>query len=127
MQPALRLVRPTGMRGQAFIAGSMMVAALISACSTHTTSTVPAPGKVTGFAEPCVGVLTTSPPPVIVYVQQHGQTIAQQTLHDVGAVYHFSLPPGGYVISAPRSIDPPQRITLHSGETLTVNFLNYCI
>lgn len=112
----------------------MVAAALISGCGTHTTSTVPVPvpvpGKVTGFADLCSGLppdmLGPSLPPMMVYVQQHGQTIALQKLPGAGGVYHFSLPPGSYVISAPRSEDPPQRITLHSGETLTVNFPNRC-
>jgi hypothetical protein len=119
------------MKGKAFIAGAMMLAALVSACSTHTASTTPAPapGEVTGFAEPCSGIgpiLHPSPPPMMVYVQQHGQAIAQQKLPGNGGVYHFSLPPGSYVISAPRSKDPPQSITLHSKETVKIDFPNRC-
>jgi hypothetical protein len=37
-----------------------------------------------------------------------------------------SLAPGRYVISAPRSGSLPKTVTLRSGETLTVNFPNFC-
>jgi hypothetical protein len=130
VQPGLRLLRPKGMRGQAFIAGSMVLATLVSACSTYKTSTLsaPVPGKVTGFAQMCSGLpysmFSPSPPPVMVYVDQHSQVIAQQKVPGAGGMYHFWLPPGGYVISASRY--PQRRLTLHAKETLTVNFRNVC-
>jgi hypothetical protein len=62
-----------------------------------------------------------------VYAQQHGRTIASQELPGAGGRYHLSLAAGSYVISAPRSADPPETITLHSGETLTVDFPNRCM
>jgi hypothetical protein len=130
MQPELGLLRPKGMRRQAFIAGSMVLATLVGACGTHKTSTLPVqgPGKVTGFAQMCSGLpdsmFSPSPPPVMIYAQRHGQVIAQQKVPGTGGVYRFWIPPGGYVISASRY--PPRRITLHSKEMLTVNFGNVC-
>ena len=123
------------MRGRAVIAAAMTLAALASACSTHATHLVPVPepssGTVAGFAELCSGLpptmLRPSPPPMTVYAQQHGRTIASQGLPGAGGRYHLSLAPGRYVISAPKSEDPPRTITLHSGETFTVDFPNHCM
>jgi hypothetical protein len=62
-----------------------------------------------------------------VYAQQHGQTIASQRLPGVGGRYHLSLASGSYMISAPKSEDPPKAVTLHPGETLIVDFPNRCM
>lgn len=121
------------MKSQAVIAGVMTVAALVGAC-THAAHVVPVPehrpGTVTGLAQLCSGLpytmLRPSPPPMGVYAQQHGQTIASQELPGIGGHYRLSLAPGRYVISAPKSGRPPKAITLRSGETLKVDFPNLC-
>jgi len=61
-----------------------------------------------------------------VLVQAHGTAVALQRLPGTGGVYSIALPPGSYVISAPRSEDPPRSITLLARQTRTVNFPNRC-
>ena len=84
---------------------------------------------VTGVAAPCAGPPTAALQPVTVYAIQDGRTAATQVTKYKGRHdrYRFALLPGRYTISAPRSADQiPQRVLLHSRQTITVNFPNYC-
>ena len=64
-----------------------------------------------------------------VSASQHGRTVATETVsyrkdHDR---YRLSLPPGRYVVRAPRSGDPAQVVVrLRPGQRVTVNFPDYC-
>jgi len=67
--------------------------------------------------------------PVTVDAIRDGRAVATQLTQYQGRHdrYRFALLPGRYTISAPRSADQvPQRVLLHSGQTITVNFPNYC-
>jgi hypothetical protein len=84
-------------------------------------------GSVTGLALPCTGA--ASSPPIRVYAVQNGRTVASQEVPSVNGVigrYLFRLPSSTYVISAPGSNIPPKVITVRAGDTVTVNFLDYC-
>jgi hypothetical protein len=90
---------------------------------------LPAPGVVTGVAAPCAGPAAAALQPVTVYAIRDGRTVATQVTQHKGRHdrYRFALAPGRYTISAPRSAGKvPQRVLLHSRQTITVNFPNYC-
>jgi len=84
-------------------------------------------GRVTGRAQPCAGLAVPQPsPPMVVLVKAHGVTVALQRLPGGGGTYSIALPPGSYVVSAPRSQYPAQTITVIARQTRTVNFPNRC-
>ena len=89
---------------------------------------IPAPGVVTGLAAPCAGPVTAARAPVKVFAIRNGRTIATQVtqLRSRHDRYRFVLPPGRYKISAPASADKPEVVLVHSGQTVGVNFGNYC-
>lgn len=89
---------------------------------------IPDRGVVTGIAVPCAGPVAASRESVKILAIRNGRTFARQVTQAQGRHdrYRFLLPPGRYAISAPVSADKPRVVVVHSGQTVTVNFLNYC-
>jgi hypothetical protein len=109
------------------MAVGIALAAGLSACGSHSASVV-APGTVTGIAVPCAAPPGAPARPVTVFAWRHGRTVATAVAHPAagGGHYRLTLPAGRYLIGAPRSGDGAQSLTLHPGETVTVNFTNQC-
>jgi hypothetical protein len=109
------------------VAAGIALAAALTACGSHPARTVP-PGTVTGIAAPCAGPPGAATRPVTVFAWRHGRIVATAVVHAAagGGHYRLTLPAGRYLIGAPRSGDGAQPLTLHSGETVTVNFTNQC-
>jgi len=116
------------MKRAVVVATMLTLLATISGCASRQRH-MPALGVVTGMAAPCAGPVEPALQPVTVFAVRDGRTVATQVTQAKGRRdrYRFVLAPGRYEISAPRSADKVlQVVLLHSRQTITVNFPNYC-
>ena len=114
----------------AAVAGMVVLATLGCSCTKITT---PLRGTVAGFAEPCSGsgvIPGKAPPtfpPITVFAWRDGKLFASARTPTKGdSRYRLSLPPGTYVFSAPGAGSGPKTATVRPGQTITVNFPNFC-
>lgn len=110
----------------AALAGMILVAGL-GACSGHR-SRVVRPGTVTGIALACAGPPRAGPRQVTVFAWSGGRIVTTQVVRSGAGDGHYrlSLRPGRYLIGVPRSDAGARPVTLHPGETVTVNFPAVC-
>ena len=115
--------------GVAAISGALVASVMTTGGTSHTGLkpgvTTPLTGNVTGVAAPCLGIGAA---PITVYASQNGRTVASQEVLPVkgGGHYLLRLPASTYLVSAPGSDLPPRLISIHAGETLTINFPDDC-
>jgi len=85
-------------------------------------------GTITGLATACAGPPRAGPRPVTVFAWRGNRIVTTQVVHVKagGGHYRFSLPPGRYLIGAPRSGAESRLVVLHPRQTVTVNFPNQC-
>ncbi|MHB1594848.1 MAG: hypothetical protein ACYCU3_11780 [Streptosporangiaceae bacterium] len=86
-------------------------------------------GTISGLASPCVGVALSGHASVTVYARRDGRIIASQRVvltRSPGDPYWFTLVPGTYTISAPKSRLPARTVQVRAGHAATVNFLPSC-
>ena len=86
-------------------------------------------GTITGIAAACAGLPGVAQRPVTVFAWRGNRIVTTQTvLHFKagGGHYRFSLPPGRYLIGAPRSGTESRLVVLHPHQTVTVNFPSQC-
>src|SRR5689334_1538332 len=85
-------------------------------------------GTVTGIATACAGPPRVAQRPVTVFAWRGNRIVTTQVVHAKagGGRYRFSLPPGRYLIGAPRSGQDARLVVLHSHQTVTVDFPSQC-
>jgi hypothetical protein len=85
-------------------------------------------GTVTGNAAACVGPPRVTPRPVTVFAWRGNRIVTRQMVDFKvgGGHYRFSLPPGRYLIGAPRSGTESRLVVLRPSQTVTVNFPSQC-
>ena len=85
-------------------------------------------GTITGMAAPCAGPPGVALRPVTVFAWRDNRVVTTQVVHSTagGGHYRFSLPPGRYLIGAPRSGQDARLVVLRPHQTVTVNFPNQC-
>ena len=85
-------------------------------------------GTITGTAAACAGPPRVAQRPVTVFAWRGNRIVTTQVVHSKvgGGRYRFSLPPGRYLIGAPRSGQDAHPVVLHPHQTVTVNFPNQC-
>ncbi|MHB1431541.1 MAG: hypothetical protein ACYCVZ_05425 [Streptosporangiaceae bacterium] len=86
-------------------------------------------GTISGLASPCVGAAMPGHAVVTVYARRGGRIIASQHVvltRSPGNPYWFTLVPGTYTISAPKSRLPARTVQVRAGHAATVNFLPSC-
>lgn len=110
----------------AAVAGIVLVAGL-GACGGHPGASVPR-ATVTGIAAVCAGPPGAALRPVTVFAWRDRRIVATQVVHFAvgGGHYRLSLPPGQYLIGAPRSGDGARLLVLRPGATVRVNFPGMC-
>jgi len=108
-------------------AAGMALIASLGACASDPGHSA-ARGTITGIAVACAGPPRAAPRPVTVFAWRDGRIVTTQVVHlnAGGGHYRFSLPPGRYLIGAPRSGGEARLVVLHPRETVTVNFPNQC-
>src|SRR5215472_18546809 len=81
-------------------------------------------GTITGTAAACAGPPRVAQRPVTVFAWRGNRIVTAQVVHSKvgGGRYRFSLPPGRYLIGAPRSGQDAHPVVLHPHQTVTVNF-----
>jgi hypothetical protein len=110
----------------AAVAGMALIASL-GACGSDSGHSAPR-GTITGIAAACAGPPRAALRPVTVFAWHGNRIVTTQVVHFKvgGGHYRFSLPPGRYLIGAPRSGMESRLVVLHPRETVTVNFPNQC-
>jgi hypothetical protein len=85
-------------------------------------------GTITGTAAACAGPPRVAQRPVTVFAWRGNRIVTTQVVHAKvgGGHYRFSLPPGRYLIGAPRSGQDARLVVLHSHQTVTVDFPSQC-
>jgi hypothetical protein len=115
-------------RMPAAVAGMALIASL-GACGSHSHPARPAArGTITGIAAACAGPPRVAIRPVTVFAWRGNRIVTTQVVHFKvgGGHYRFSLPPGRYLIGAPRSGAESRLVVLHPHQTVAVNFPNQC-
>jgi hypothetical protein len=109
----------------AAVAGIALVASL-SACGSEPGHPA-ARGTITGLAAACAGLPRAGSRPVTVFAWRGNRIVTTQVVRSKGGGhYRFSLPPGRYLIGAPRTGAESRLVVLHPRQTVTVNFPNQC-
>jgi hypothetical protein len=105
----------------------MALVASLGACGTGPGHPA-ARGTITGIAAACAGPPRVAQRPVTVFAWRGNRIITTQVVRFKagGGHYRFSLPPGRYLIGAPRSGQDARLVVLHPHQTVTVNFPNQC-
>lgn len=138
-----------GQRGWV-VAAAIAIGLGIAGCSPAPSPTTPTPtstptptvdGLVVGGLEPCSGIFFPSPQPfaagtIVVLRGVEGAngalltTVVATQVVGSGALFHFSLPPGQYVLvghyTEPTSIAPWVPITVTAAATTSQNIPNRC-
>ena len=85
-------------------------------------------GTITGTAAACAGPPRVAQRPVTVFAWRGNRIVTTQVVRAKvgGGQYRFSLPPGRYLIGAPRSGQDARLVVLHSHQTVTVDFPGQC-
>jgi hypothetical protein len=112
----------------AAVAGMALIASL-SACGSQSLPGRPvARGTITGAAAACAGPPRAARPPVTVFAWRGNRIVTTRVVRSKagGGHYRFSLPPGRYLIGAPRSGAESRLVVLHPHQTVTVNFPSQC-
>lgn len=105
--------------------------ASLSACGSHAVRSAArssARGTVTGIAAACAGPPGVTMRPVTVFAWHDGRIVTTQVVHGkvAGGRYRLSLPPGRYLIGAPRSGTESRLVVLRPSQIVTVNFPSQC-
>jgi hypothetical protein len=108
------------------VAGIALIASL-GACGSEP-GHPPARGTITGLAAACPGPPRVGLRPVTVFAWRANRIVTTQVVHVKvgGGRYRFSLPPGRYLIGAPRSGAESRLVVVRPRQTVTVNFPNQC-
>jgi hypothetical protein len=112
----------------AAVAGMALIASLGACASQSHPGRSAQRGTITGIAAACAGPPRAPLRPVTVFAWRDNRIVTTQVVHAKagGGHYRFSLPPGRYLIGAPRSGAESRLVVLHPHQTVTVNFPNQC-
>ena len=86
-------------------------------------------GTISGVAGPCAGLAEPGRASVTIYARRGGELVASQRVvltKSPGNPYRIRLTPGTYLISAPASGLPAQKVIVREGHTVTVNLAASC-
>jgi hypothetical protein len=110
----------------AAVAGIALIASL-AACGSEPGHPATR-GTITGLAAACAGPPRVGLRPVTVFAWRGNRIVTTQVVHVKagGGHYRFSLPPGRYLVGAPRSGTESRLVVLRPRQTVTVNFPGQC-
>lgn len=119
--------RLTDMKRIPAAAAGIALAASLGACGSHPGNSA-ARGTIAGIAAACAGPPRAAQRPVTVFAWRGNRIVTTQVVHFKagGGHYRFSLPPGRYLIGAPRSGTESRLVVLHPHQAVTVNFPGQC-
>jgi hypothetical protein len=104
---------------------ALIALGLCGACSS-TSSAAPAAAVLTGVATPCIGATThIGRMEVRVTLSADSKIVASQAVTG-SHTYRFRVAPGQYRVSSDQQYVSPVRVTLHSGQTTTIDLDPNC-
>jgi hypothetical protein len=109
-----------------FVTTAALVALGICAGCSSTSSAASAATVLTGVATPCIGATTHIGQMVVrVTLSADSKTVATQSVTG-NHTYRFEVAPGHYRVSSDQEYVSPVPVTLHSGQTTTVDLDPSC-